>query len=216
MRYLKFFFKFLGYVLLIPILYILISLLLTYIPIAEKESDEIKNKLIYLTTNGVHSDIVLPREYIAPSLLKDLHFRPQDTHFAFGWGEENFYLNTPTWGELKFSTAFRAAFLKSKTLIHLTRYTAVREDWVEVPLSDQQLELLGNYILNSFEIDNSKKTRLDVEGYTPQRDDFYRANGNYMFYKTCNSWVNTALKDSKMKACLWTPFDFGAMRQYED
>jgi len=29
---------------------------------------------------------------------------------AFGWGDKGFYLNTPTWADLKFSTAVKAAF----------------------------------------------------------------------------------------------------------
>lgn len=31
-------------------------------------------------------------------------------YIAFGWGDKGFYLDTPTWADLKFSTAFKAAF----------------------------------------------------------------------------------------------------------
>jgi len=205
-----------GIIILIPVIYILISLVLTYIPISEKEDGTEKTKTIYLTTNGVHSDIILPKEYLTPALANGLYSAQGDRYFAMGWGEENFYLNTPTWGDLKFSVAFRAAFLKSNTLIHLTRYRTTREDWVAIPVTEVQLRKLNTYILNSFADGAQPKKRLDVKGYTLDRDDFYHATGNYMFYRTCNSWVNTALKESDMKACLWTPFDFGAIRWYED
>ncbi len=96
----------------LPTLYILVSLFLTIIPVAEKETSEPKIHTIYLTTNGVHAVLVLPKELIDPAILKDQIFKPTDGYFDFGWGEENFYINTPTWGDLTFSTAFCAAFFK--------------------------------------------------------------------------------------------------------
>lgn len=213
---LKFSLKIIGYILLVPVVYILVSLLLTYIPISEKTEGHPKTKTIYLTTNGVHSDIVLPKDLMIPALISDLKMRTSDHFFAFGWGEENFYLNTPTWGELKFSTAFRAAFLESQTLVHITRYTNAKKDWIAVPVTETQLSKLNSFILGSFDSKPNDKKRLNVAGYTLDRDDFYPAVGNYMFYNTCNSWVNTALKESDMKACLWTPFEFGALRRHTD
>ncbi|MFT5751511.1 MAG: hypothetical protein ACI828_000969 [Flavobacteriales bacterium] len=213
---LKYGIKAIGYVLLIPGVYILVSLILTYIPISEETNGHPKKSTIYLTTNGVHSAIVIPKNLMPSELISDLRIDASDRFFAFGWGEENFYLNTPTWGELKFSTAFRAAFLESSTLVHLTRHKVGRKQWIAVPVTENQLAKLNNYILASFDLYQGKKTRLDVPGYTKDRDDFYPAVGNYMFYNTCNSWVNTALKKSDMKACLWTPFEFGALRRHQD
>lgn len=215
-RYGKRFLKFIGYFLLIPITYILISLILTYIPISEKTGEGAKKHTIYLTTNGVHSDIVFPKSLMIPALLKGQKHHPKERFFAYGWGEENFFLNTPTWGDLTFSTAFGAAFLKSNTLIHVTRYRSKRDKWIPVLVTDNQLQKLNEYVLNTFYEDPSGKHRIEGASYTPNRDSFYKAQGNYMFYKTCNTWVNTALKESDMKASLWTPFDFGVLRWYEE
>ena len=60
----KRFLKIIGYILVIPVVYIVISLILTYIPVSEKTEGAQKKHLIYLTTNGVHSDIVLPKNLI--------------------------------------------------------------------------------------------------------------------------------------------------------
>jgi uncharacterized protein (TIGR02117 family) len=215
-KYGKRFLKIIGYTLLVPVTYIVISLILTYIPVSEKTEGSSKEHIIYLTTNGVHSDIVLPKKLIISELLKDQKYHPKEQYFAFGWGEENFYINTPTWGDLTFSTAFRAAFLKSNTLVHVTRYRSKREKWIAVPVTNSQLQKLNTYILASFDEDTSKKQIVEGATYTPDRDNFYKAHGNYMFYKTCNTWVNTALKESDMKASLWTPFDFGILRWYEE
>lgn len=212
----KRFLKIIGYILVIPVVYIVISLILTYIPVSEKTEGAQKKHLIYLTTNGVHSDIVLPKNLMIPALLKDQKYHPKEQFFAYGWGEENFYINTPTWGDLTFSTAFRAAFLKSKTLVHVTRYRSKRNQWIAVPVTDRQLEKLNTYILAAFHEDENGKQVIQGATYTLDRDTFYRAKGNYMFYNTCNTWANTALKESQMKASLWTPFDFGVLRWYEE
>ena len=216
----KGFLKVLGKVLIaiiaIPVIYVLVSLLLTYIPIAEKESSVSKPYTIYLTTNGVHADVVLPKELVHPEILDGQIMRDGDRFFAFGWGEENFYINTPTWADLKFSVAFTAAFLKSKTLIHVTRYRTKNKRWIAVPVTKRQLEALNGYILDAFDRSSGGISLVQGATYTPDRDNFYRAHGNYMFYKTCNSWLNTGLKQSGMKASLWTPFDFGVLRWYQE
>ncbi|MBL4888255.1 MAG: DUF2459 domain-containing protein, partial [Flavobacteriaceae bacterium] len=46
-------------------------------------------------------------------------------------------------------------------------------------------------------------------------DDFYKANGSFSCLKTCNSWANSAFKESGLKSCFWTPFDFGLINKYK-
>ena len=41
-------------------------------------------------------------------------------YIAIGWGDKGFYLDTPTWADLKFSTAFKAAFWLGNSAIHTT------------------------------------------------------------------------------------------------
>lgn len=202
-------------VLAIPMIYVLVALVLTYIPISEKETGLPKTQTIYLTTNGVHSDLILPKQLINSYILKGQVTAETDRYFAFGWGEENFYINTPTWGDLTFANAFRAAFLKSKTLVHVTRYARQRSSWIPVKITEKQLEKLNAYLLNTFNTSNGEVQLVAGATYTPNRDNFYRAHGNYMFYRTCNSWLNEGLKESGLKGSLWTPFDFGVLRWHE-
>ena len=208
--------KILAFLIALPLLYIIISLVLTIIPVSEKESSQPKLNTIYLTTNGVHADLILPKNLINSDILEGQIMKPTDQYFAFGWGEENFYLNTPTWADLKFSVAFRAAFLESNTLIHVTRYRNAQKRWIAVQVTDEQLKNLNTYILKNLDLSSGKIELVQGATYTPDRDNFYRAHGNYTFYQTCNSWLNTGLKESGMKGSLWTPFDFGVLRWYED
>lgn len=148
------------------------------------------------------------------SLLTGLKYDSNDSYLAFGWGDENFYINTPTWAELTFKNAINAMFLQSSTLMHVTRYARKRSDWVEVRLNQQELAQLNSYVHNTFQLDEQgNKIILNGQGYGTY-DEFYRAKGSYSCFKTCNSWVNSAFKQNGLRSCLWTPFDFGLMHAY--
>lgn len=214
MKIVKKIIKWISYFLLIPVFYLLVSLVLTSITVNNKYSEEDSDRSIFLTTNGVHLDIVLPKKDIDPKLLSGLYHDASDNFLAFGWGDENFYLNTPTWADLTFKNAFIAVFLNSSSLIHLTRYQTEGDDWVEIRVTDSELEKLNAYLFETFSLnDAGEKVMLPNTGYSA-RDNFYKAKGSFSGFKTCNSWVNSGLKESGMKACYWTPFDFGLINKY--
>lgn len=214
MKILRKILKWFLYVVAVPVTYMLIALILTYIPVNRKSDATELNKTIYLNTNGVHLDIIIPIKNLESELLKGIKHHKNTKYLSFGWGEENFYINTPTWGDLTFKNAFKALFLKSSTLMHITRYQKKRKDWVEIKINTSELQKLNFYINNTFQTNEDRmKIILENKGYT-YRDDFYRAKGSYSCFKTCNSWVNTAFKESGLKACLWTPFDFGLIHKY--
>ena len=215
MKIVKKIFKWILYFLLIPIIYIIVSLILTAITIDRKIENQVSDKSIYLSTNGVHLEIVIPKENIDSILLSGLKLNGNENYLSFGWGDENFYINTSTWGDLTFKNTFRAMFLKSTTLMHITRYKRKRSDWVEVKVNESELRNLNTYLQNTFKTnENGMKIILENQGYT-STDDFYKSKGSYSCFKTCNSWVNTGFKESGLKSCLWTPFDFGLMKKYE-
>ena len=83
-------------------------------------------------------------------------------------------------------------------------------------LTPSELKKLNNYISEAFQKDkNGNKMILANKGYSTN-DDFYEAIGSFHCFKTCDSWVNQAYKESGMKACLWTPFDFGLLNKYRN
>lgn len=215
MKIVKKILKGLFYFLLIPVSFLVVSLILSSITIDREEDITFAEKSIYLSTNGVHLNIVMPMKNIENRVLLGLKYEETDDYLSFGWGDENFYINTPTWGDLTFKNAFTALFLNSSTLMHVNRHEQKQSDWIEIKISESELKKINTYLLNSFKTDtNGMKIRLRNKGYTPM-DDFYKSEGNYSIFKTCNSWVNTGFKKSGLKACLWTPFDFGLMNKYK-
>jgi len=178
---------------------------------------------IYLLTNGVHTDLVLPVKN--PLIDWSEHFKYENTkgkqtdfnHIAIGWGDKGFYLDTPTWAELKFSTAFRAATGLSTAAIHTTYYRSMAEgeDCIKVDISNSQYQRLIDYIKKDLiKKDNGEFTLIETDAVYGDSDAFYDATGNYSLIHTCNTWTNNALKAAGMKASVWTPFDTGIFHQY--
>ncbi len=208
--------KWFLYFLLIPISYLIISLILTFITVNKTELNVENNKEVYLSTNGIHLNIIISINDLSSELKDGLEFSKDEKYFSFGWGDENFYLNTPTWNDLTFGTTFNALFLKSSTVIHLTKYKFKYNSWTKVILSNYELVRLNQFISKSFKTDvNGNKIIIPNSGYS-NSDTFYRANGSYSCFRTCNSWVNEAFKESGLKSSLWTPFDFGLINKYEN
>jgi len=202
------------YLLALPLAYVLLAMILSEITVNRDSIPENPYRSIYLNTNGVHLDIVLEKAYVSDSLLQDLYVRPEERYLSFGWGDSNFYLNTPIWDDLTASTAVNALFLESASLMHITRYRGKSTRWVEVPVSKPQWDMLNRLLLSSFRLgEQGGKIRLRGKGYS-RYDDFYWANGSYSFTFTCNSWANSLLKQSGLKAAVWTPFDFPVLNKY--
>ena len=215
MELLKSFAKVFIFLLFLPIFYVLVALLLTYIPVNKEVTSDVETRGIYLSTNGVHLDIIIPVTELNQKLKKGLELAATDQYCAFGWGDKNFYLHTPTWEDLTFWNAFQAAFLKSTSLMHVTRYEQKYASWVKVKVNKAALFRLNQFIASSFIEDaRHKKIVLPNKGYA-FNDDFYQAKGSSSCLYTCNTWVNSAFKDSGLKACLWTPFDYGLINRYQ-
>lgn len=208
-------FKGILFLLAIPVIYVLVSLILTVIPVNNSKTEAENSELIYLSSNGVHLDIVMKKEDIDSELIKGLVIEPSDQYVGFGWGDRDFYLKTPTWSDLTFKTAFNAVFLKGPSLMHVSRYARPREHWVEVKLSRAEQNKLNELIQKSFDTSSSgEKVMIGERGYS-LNDEFYKANGSYSCFNTCNSWVNSTFKKSGLRSCLWTPFDFGLINLYK-
>jgi uncharacterized protein (TIGR02117 family) len=176
---------------------------------------------IYILTDGVHTDIVLPSGNAIIDWRKLINTSNDTTmrFVAFGWGDKNFYINTPTWTQLKFSTAFKAVFGLSTSAIHTAFYKGLRPGpyCKMIELNNVQYRRLVDFIRSSFKIDGASnfihiKTNV-AYGYN---DAFFDANGRYSLFYTCNTWANNALKSCGQRACLWTIFANGIAYQYRD
>lgn len=181
-----------------PVVYLVVALLFTHITVNTKnlDSENKRDNSIYIKTNGVHLDLILSNN--------EFDFLNLDCNYlAIGWGDKDFYLNTPSFSDLKIKTAFNALFLESPTLLHVTKYHEIQNNWTEIQITEEQLISIKRNILNYFNPSNLKP----IQGYGSS-DFFYQAKGSYSCFFTCNSWVNSILKQANVKASLWTPFSY--------
>lgn len=176
----------------------------------------------YVVSNGVHTDVCLPvkndvydwTRLIATQDFGEVSDLPE--YIGIGWGDKGFYLETPTWADLKVSTAFKAIFLPSETAMHVTYFDfapAESDGVVKCSMDRDEYLRLIDYINASFE-----KSGNDVDvkliagkGYSLV-DNFYEANGSYWGLKTCNTWTNDALKVAGVTTSYHALFEPGIMR----
>lgn len=218
------FLKTLGIILAIVALYVILSLLIPFIGVSAKDDGEKKDIPIYIYTNGVHTDIVMPVKNDLQDWSKKIPFanitskRTDYQYIGIGWGDKGFYLDTPTWADLKFSTAFKAAFWLSESAMHCTYYNTMKEgdDCKMMMISRSQYKKLIQFVEDKFDKDkNGNFIPIPTNAVYSDNDAFYDANGSYNFLYTCNTWTNDALKAAGQKAALWTPTDFGIFRHYK-
>jgi uncharacterized protein (TIGR02117 family) len=209
---------FVGFILLY-----LLSAFLFSIWTIKKEPVSSNDVAIYILTNGDHTDIVVPVKNIITDWSREIGYQntiAKDTtnqYLAIGWGDKGFYLNTPTWADLKFSTAFKAAFALSTSAIHATYYQAMPEsdDCKKIMISNDQYKRLVAFVNGSFKRDAAGSViNIKTNANYDNNDAFYEAKRKYNIFYTCNTWANNALKASGQTACVWTPFDRGIFYHY--
>lgn len=203
-------------------LYFTSAAVLGRIPVGRRRGPEPDAIEGYILSNGVHTDIVLPVQTDQMDwlqLISYAHTKAADSsmrYVGFGWGDKGFYLNTPTWAELKARTAVEAMFWLSTTAMHTTFHHQPEEgpECVRLHLSRAEHARLIHFIKKSFDCDAAGQAR-HISGHSyGLHDAFYEAHGTYNLFYTCNSWANAALKAAGQRAALWTPFDFGIFRHY--
>lgn len=223
MKIIKKLLKYIVIFILSLVTYLLIVTLLSFVSVNEDLVENQQEISIYILTNGVHTDIVLPiknEHHDWSNQLKFEHTKSKDTTYqyaALGWGDKGFYLETPTWADLKASTAIKAASGLSTSAMHVTFYKDLKESnsCKKLQISSDNYKKLILFINESFQTKSGEFLKIETEAVYGKHDVFYEANGSYSLFYTCNSWANQALKAANQKAALWTISDSGIFRHYE-
>ena len=198
------------------VVYFIFAVLFSFLKTIPPKQNCTATNEIFITSNGVHLDIILPVENVNPRFLEKLDILPGTKFVSFGWGDKEFYINTPEWSDLTFTTAFKVLFVKSKTAMHVICYENSYQSWKHLNLCDVQIDSLNRFIENSFKkTENGNVVKLDVKGYY-NYDSFFAAKGSFSIFQTCNVWVNNALKEIGVKTSIWSPFDFGVLHHVPD
>ena len=177
---------------------------------------------IWVTCSEIHTDIVVPvkNEFFDwTSVLAYQDVQQADESFAWlalGWGDRTFYLETPTWADVKLSTVLAAGCGMHATAMHICWLQGEFGPGPEcrtVSLSRQQYAGLCEFLTAGFRLDTAHRAiRIPAPGYTAH-DAFYAAGGHYNFIETCNTWAGQALTAGGVRVGIWTPLKWGVLWQ---
>lgn len=191
-------------------LYLLAGALGGLIPVNRTWTPPKQGIPIWVESNGIHTGIIVPkvaagvdwRPLLRPEHLADPRFAGW-SHASFGWGERAFYLETPTWAEVRPATVLAAALGSDRTLVHVDHVPPPRRtgrDVRRIVLRPEEYRRLAAFLRASF-----------ADRPTPERgyyrwDAFYAARGHYSAIRTCNAWTGAALAAAGVRVGWWTPF----------
>jgi uncharacterized protein (TIGR02117 family) len=205
--------KGLGIMLAFPLLYFTGALVGGLVPANAGWNEAQSGVRIFVRTNGVHTWIVVPKvaagidwtPIVPAAHIEDPRYA-RGSHIAIGYGNRDFYLNTPTWGDLSLRTAAAAAFGGGPSLVHVEHEHDPRPDEYQQPitLSVEEYRKLAGHIRQSFDLAGGRSKPLLGRGYGTA-DIFYEARGPYNAYRTCNEWTGEALRAAGVRTGIWTP-----------
>jgi uncharacterized protein (TIGR02117 family) len=168
---------------------------------------------IYACDNGVHTDLVLPVSAEGID-WRQLPYSDRQaawmnlSHVSFGWGSRDFYINTPTWADVRPMTALKA-LLWDETVLHVEYRPEPRPgetcgSWV---VGRDDYQRIASFVRASLRGWPLQRPALVAAGYGP-RDSFLAAEGQYTPFDTCNQWTGQALRAGGAPVAGWTPFSF--------
>jgi uncharacterized protein (TIGR02117 family) len=205
-------------------LYLLFATLGSSIPVnADRVEGREDTITIYLITNRYHIDLSVPLRtcgYDWSRLIDPGQTRLKmaaGQYISFGWGDSAFFRQTPTWDELRPGPAIRAISGCGSPALHVSFHPAPieGEHCKKIRISKQEFLMLVAYISGFIKKDGAGKCCYIPDAGYSFNDLLCESTGNYSLFFNCNSWTNECLQVMDCKACLWTPFEYGIMRQYQ-
>lgn len=167
---------------------------------------------IYVRSNGVHTDIVMPKRAASLDwgrLLPADHVRwPERAGdwVAIGTGERRTFLETPRWRDIRLPTVAGAIF-GGELLLHVEhlREPGAGSRTRALRLGADQYRRLATAVALDFARNGRGRARpLPGTGYGP-RDTFYLARGRYDALRNCNQWTADRLAGAGVRVGGWTP-----------
>lgn len=193
------------YLLALPLLllaYLAAAILAAFIRLPGSHGDTPGEYPLYLASNGIHTNLVLPvqsdiadwRALLPHAALTD------KSHVAIGWGSAAFYTQVNTWADLRPGIALRALFY-DRGLLRV-------EGMAAPPPAEHPL-------VRRFAVDRARYQALvhdilaQFKSREPLREHpgFYDAHGRYHPLFTCNEWIRRRLRRIDVRTPLWSPFD---------
>lgn len=174
------------------------------------------SRTLLLLSNPIHTDIAFPAD--AETLGKfgfitDVGL-PLDTNdiewIIVGWGGRSFYIETPTWADLKPGPVFKAFTLDS-SVMHVQLAGSIdfgHEAVTPLSVSTDRYDAMLKRALKGFSYGPDGSPVQVIGAAYGSHDVFYEAEGWFNALVGCNTWTAATLRDGGFQTGLWNPLPF--------
>lgn len=176
---------------------------------SQTDTDE-KTVEILVITNPIHTDIAIPA---TSDVLQTFGFlgesglpldAPDLRWLVFGWGGRAFYMETPTWSDVKLVPVLKALTLDDSAL-HVELAGDIDRTLPNVKsfrISIHKFAQLYSQIAGSFETKTPEA--ISGAGYGLY-DRFFEAKGSFNVLAGCNTWAARMLRAAGIRTGFWNP-----------
>jgi uncharacterized protein (TIGR02117 family) len=150
---------------------------------------------IFVTSNGWHSSIVIPRQRLPPGVIPEAADFPDSPYLSLGWGDAEYYPARQPTSDM----TLRAALGPTPAVVHLAGLRShpsdvfPKDEVVALRISADGFRNLIDYLDGTFARDGAKRARSIAPGLHAF-SQFYRANGGFHLFNTCNTWTARGLQ----------------------
>jgi len=174
---------------------------------------------VLVISNPIHTDLAFPLDdqtlryfpFLEDEGLPVRH--PMARWIIFGWGGRAFYLETPTWSELKPMPVVKSLTL-DRSVMHVE---VVGELNLQNPaiyslaIPPDDFDRMARAVAGSFQLRNGAVQAIPDKSYG-HSDRFFEANGLFNALLGCNTWTASVLRQAGLRTGLWNPLPFLLIR----
>ncbi|WP_162652438.1 TIGR02117 family protein [Lentilitoribacter sp. Alg239-R112] len=167
---------------------------------------------IYVSSNGFHSDIIVP---ISDQILSKLPIKSEDfpnklidsQYLIIGWGSKTAYTSLLELTDMSASILAKSLFFDD-SVIHVQPYNKELENSAlkAITLDEIHFEKLLKFIANTFYYNAAGQSELVINASHGFGDVFFKAAPKYHIFYSCNVWTGEALREAGLIMGIWTPF----------
>ncbi len=176
-----------------------------------------KGTAIYITNIAGKSNIIVPlknkitnwEEHF--SLIKFDSIQPNQKWLCLGFDEEDAYLeNDSSFLSYLFLLPQYCGFGQSIIHVNYLNDSAInKRKSLKIFLGTEQYLKLCNFIIESFETNQSDSLKPIVKLAHFKNEVIFEAKQEFSFIYTSNTWTNSALKSFGYKTGIWTALEIG-------
>ena len=153
---------------------------------------------IYFIKQNWHTAIVFNISELDSILFREYKIFKEFKLIDIGWGDEEFY----QYPGFDSGLAFKALFYATPSTLRVEGINLTNEDYfelseivIEVTVSEEQFKNICAFINQTFYTNDAGET-LTLSQKAEGKIIFYKANGSYHLFNTCNTWLAKCLSEA--------------------